>query len=321
MSASIKNVAVAGATGNAGPAVAGSLAASGFNVRVLSRNAESARSKLGGIYDVVEVQYDNLDSLQFALTGQDVVVVCGVSMYAIHETLISLLPPALESLIINSFRVPEQTNLIDAAIKAGVSRFLPADFGGDLNNPRNRAMHVNKDKVHIEEYLKARESEMSHTSIRTGPLFDFCIERGVLLNPKEHSQVLFDDGEKRFSTTTVQTAANAVAAVLKLGPRSANRAYLVQDFVATQNLLLQLAKELTPGVDWKIIPADTADMAAKAEAAFKQDPESRMGVLMQRAVGIFGKDALSEYPPTDDQELGIKMMDESQVKELLKKLM
>ena len=218
-------------------------------------------------------------------------------------------------------RITEQKNLIDAAITAGVSRFLPADFGGDLDDPRNRAMHINKDKVYIDNYLKTRESVIPHTSIRTGPLFDFCIEHGVLLNPKETSQVRFDDGEKRFSTTTVQTAANAIAASLKLGPRSANRAYLVQDFVTTQNQLLKLAQELTPGREWKIIPANTADMAAKAEAAFKEDPESRMGVLMQRAVGIFGRDAHSEYSARDDEELGIRMMTETHIKGLLEKLM
>ena len=182
-------------------------------------------------------------------------------------------------------------------------------------------MYVNRTKVYVEDYVKAREPQISHISIRTGPLFDFCVERGVLVNFKECSQTRFDDGKKRFSTTTIQTAAKAVAAVLRLGDKSANRAYLVQDFVATQNQLLRLAKELTPGKEWKVVPVDTADLAVKADEALKQDPDNRMGVTMQRAVGIFGEEAFSEFPPKDNYELGIAMMDDSQIKDVLMTLM
>ena len=82
MSSSIKNVAVAGATGNTGPTVVETLVASGFNVTALSRSTANARAVLSEDYRIVEVDYHDHDSLRSALKGHDAVVVCGVSMYA-----------------------------------------------------------------------------------------------------------------------------------------------------------------------------------------------------------------------------------------------
>ena len=64
---------------------------------------------------------------------------------------------------------------------------------------------------------------------------------------KERSITLFDSGDKRFSTTTMYTAGVAIVAVLKMGDNSKNRAFKVQDIVTTQNRLLELSKEVTPG--------------------------------------------------------------------------
>jgi hypothetical protein len=214
--------------------------------------------------------------------------------------------------------LPEQTNLVDAAIAAGVSRFLPAGFAGDLTIPLHRALNINRDKVATEEYLQKHESSISHTSIRTGPLLDFCLSRGILINMKDRSMTLFDSGDKRFSTTTIATASTAIAAALKMGDKSKNRAFKVQDIVTTQNQLLNLGKEVLPGAEWAIKPASTADMARKANEAFKADPNSRTGSILQKAVGVFGEEYTSDFGASDNAELGIRMMDETQVRELLK---
>ncbi|MCJ1397125.1 hypothetical protein MMC11_000317 [Xylographa trunciseda] len=295
MSSLIKKVAVAGATGNTGPTVIKTLSASGFEVTALTRSTAKAKSLLSFDVKIVEVDYLSHDSLVSALRGSDAIVVCGVGM------------------------LPEQINLIDAAIAAGVPRFLPADFGGDLTIPLHRALNVNRDKVATEEYLQQHESSISHTSIRTGPLLDFCLSRGVLVNIKDRSVILFDSGDKHFSTTTIATAGAAVAAALKMGDKSKNRAFKVQDIVTTQNELLRLSKEVLPGAEWTVKPASTEDMANKANEAFKLDPNSRMGSVMQKAVGVFGAEYISDFGMSDNAELGLRTMDETQVKELLRK--
>ena len=136
---------------------------------------------------------------------------------------------------------------------------------------------------------------------------------------KERSITLFDSGDKRISTTTIPTASAAVVAVLKMGDKSKNRAFKVQDIVTTQNQLLKLGKEITPGSEWTVKPASTAEMAKKANEAFKADQNSRMGAVMQKAVGVFGPEYTSDFGGADNAELGIRMMDETQLKELLKK--
>ena len=219
----------------------------------------------------------------------------------------------------HSSRLPEQINLIDASIAAGVSRFLPADFASDLTVPLHRELNINKSKVITEEYLQKHESSISHTSIRTGPLLDFCLSHGVLIHMKERSITLFDSGDKRFSTTTVPTASAAIVAVLKMGNKSKNRAFKVQDIVTTQNQLLKLGKDVTPGAEWTVKPASTTEMAKKANEAFKADPNSRLATGMQRAVGVFGPEYTSDFGVADNAELGIHMMDETQLKELLNK--
>ena len=82
MSAPIRKVAVAGATGNTGPTVIQTLHTAGFDVTALTRSAAKTKSLLGPEIKVVEVDYLSHDSLVTALRGNDAVVVCGVGMYA-----------------------------------------------------------------------------------------------------------------------------------------------------------------------------------------------------------------------------------------------
>jgi uncharacterized protein YbjT (DUF2867 family) len=86
----IKNVAVAGATGNTGPTIIKTLSASGFEVIALTRSAADAKSLLGPDVRIVEVDYLSHDSLVSALRGNDAVIVCGVGMYDWLNTLTSL---------------------------------------------------------------------------------------------------------------------------------------------------------------------------------------------------------------------------------------
>ena len=52
----------------------------------------------------------------------------------------------------------------------------------------------------------------------------------------------FDGDEKRFSTTTTETAAKAVVAVLGMGSRWENKEVWVHDAVTCQNELLGVAE-------------------------------------------------------------------------------
>ena len=99
----------------------------------------------------------------------------------------------------------------------------------------------------------------------------------------------FDDGEKRFSTTTIETASKALAAVLKMGKGAENREFWVHDIVTSQNELLRLGKEVVPDAEWAVTDASTEDMTRKMKEMAKVDPKSRMVDVIQKALAIFGK--------------------------------
>jgi hypothetical protein len=68
----------------------------------------------------------------------------------------------------------EQTKIIDAAVKAGVKRFLPSEYGSNTQNAKATALvPFFALKVTIIEHLKKQESKgLSWTAIESGPAFD-----------------------------------------------------------------------------------------------------------------------------------------------------
>lgn len=65
--------------------------------------------------------------------------------------------------------------LIDAAIKAGVKRFIPSEFGSDTTQKKVvEKLPIFSPKIEVIEYLRSRESSgLSWTAIVTGAFFDW----------------------------------------------------------------------------------------------------------------------------------------------------
>ena len=67
--------------------------------------------------------------------------------------------------------VPKQQTIIDAAVLAGVLRFLPSEFGFDLSTPFNSIQRAYKAKVAIEDYIRlkcAENDDFSYTFVSNG---------------------------------------------------------------------------------------------------------------------------------------------------------
>jgi uncharacterized protein YbjT (DUF2867 family) len=122
---------------------------SSFNTTVLSR--EGSSSTFPSSVKVIRANYDSIDNLKEAFRGQDVVI----SLVAGHA-------------------LGDQNKFIDAAITAGVKRFIPSEFGSNTTDSRTRAIvPVFAAKLGTVDYLKSKEGEISWTSFITGPFFDF----------------------------------------------------------------------------------------------------------------------------------------------------
>lgn len=121
-----------------------------YNVTVLSRQESSKTSPIPNV-KVIKTDYSE-SSLAEALKGQDAVVstVAGAALAT-------------------------QTTIIDAAVKAGVKRFLPSEFGSDCSNKKAQEicpLFVTKDDVVTHLKKKAAENpNFTWTAVLTGPFF------------------------------------------------------------------------------------------------------------------------------------------------------
>lgn len=66
-----------------------------------------------------------------------------------------------------------QQKLIDAAVDAGVKRFIPSEYGNNTADDRVRALAPLLDgkKANV-DYLKERQDRLTWTALITGPFFD-----------------------------------------------------------------------------------------------------------------------------------------------------
>ncbi|KAL0933581.1 oxidoreductase [Colletotrichum truncatum] len=298
---SIKNVALAGATGSLGSLVVKHVIASGlFNVTILKRAGSTTTYPDSADVKFVEVDYDSQESLQAALTGQDAVI--------------STLPDrAIES----------QIPLIDAAVTTGVKRFLPSMFGCDLTNPNARKIPVFVPKAKIEDYLKskAKESGLTYTFIYTGAFLDWGIQKKFLVDLSSSTPRVIDGGDLTFSTTSLSTIADAIVGVLSHPAETENRALRVHDLVTTQNKILALAREAHPTKKWDPVSVSLDQLTAAAEANIAQgifDHETVVAFLYR---GLLDPAYETTFKTTDNKLLGIKSKGEDFIVKTVKDLL
>jgi uncharacterized protein YbjT (DUF2867 family) len=192
------------------------------------------------------------DAMVKAFTGQDAVVVT---------------TPGADPSI--------QKRFIDAALEAGVKRFMPSEFGGDTMNIAHDvgidALHAKRDVIaYLESKTSASDgSAMSYTALATGNFFDWGITVGFLkISPSTHTATLLDDGTSTWPATTLAQIGRAVAAVLSRPEATRNRYLYVQSFSTSQRAIVD-ALERVQGVQYKVEKASSKEVwdAGKASLA------------------------------------------------------
>ncbi|KAK7755325.1 hypothetical protein SLS62_002551 [Diatrype stigma] len=240
------HIALAGATGNLGGPILRALLDADFSVTVLSRiGGNSARLKPHPNLAIKEVDFDSVALLTPALRGAQVVVAC------------------LATLAIGS-----QNPLIDAAVAAGVVRFIPAEFGMDSLNPLAAQLPVCAPKAATQRYLQEKSAahpDFTYTGIANGLFLDWCLEVGIILNPAKHTATLYNGGDVPFSTTLLADIARAVLGVIARQSETANRIVYVHSALVTQNRLIQYARE-KDGKEWDTVIKSTEEVRAESLA-------------------------------------------------------
>lgn len=296
--APIKNVAIAGASGNLGPSILNALLADGsFNVTVLTR--ESSTATFPETVKVIKVNYESLESLKSALQNQDALI------------------STLATLALNV-----QLLLIDAAIASGVTRFLPSEFGSDIANPRTRALPVFAGKVQVEEYLQAQAAQhpsFSYTLVRNSAFLDWGLQVGFVFQAPR--PLLSDGGCRRASLTTLATIGKAVVGVLRHLRETANRAVYVQDLAISEAEILDIAKTIRPDLHWEPQVVDTAEAEKEAWARLKDGKLDDATWIPFIRRSIWGEGYGGHFQKLDNELLGIEDKGPELVEELLRPIL
>jgi NmrA-like family len=243
-------ILVAGGTGNLGGRIVKALIARGVEVRAIVRNG-SAPEKIKALTElgvqVIEVDMSDAEALKQACQS----VSCVVSaLSGLHETI-----------------VDSQTQLLDAAIAAGVPRFIPSDFASDftkLPEGENRNFDLRKE---FHKYLD--KSSIAATSILNGAFTDILGYGTPLYNAKNYSVGYWGDSPDwkiDFSTMDNTADYTAAAALDSETPRILR----IASFQISPNELVNVGEEVKLK-EFKLVPMgslkDFSDSNKKDRAA------------------------------------------------------
>ncbi|KUL87443.1 hypothetical protein ZTR_04767 [Talaromyces verruculosus] len=260
-----KNIILVGGGGSLGSVLLKTLLSEpSFKVSVLTRQSSKARSSFPSNATVIDIDDSYpVDALVKAFQGQDAVVNA-----------------------ITSFSVADQLKFIDAAIIAGVKRYVPSEFGLDNNNKAARDLSpVFRDKGLVQDYLRSKESTgLTWTAIACGmwigwyayisslSLLFVCKSPPMLIYTPQRSlrhnflgfdyaartMTYTDDGEGYLSTTTLDSTALALNRILLSPGTTANQIVFLSDFATTQKDMVETIERLT-GEKWQRKSINTAE--------------------------------------------------------------
>lgn len=152
MSSPLKNILLIGAGGRLGPYIISALQSDPqFTISILSRHSSTSTFPPSIQVHRIADDYPEAELLE-AFKGQDAVVST-----------------------ISRFNAEQQNAIVDAAIKAGVKRFMPSNFGidSDVQKAVDVFPMLSEGKRDIVEYLRRKEgSGLTWTSFVTGVFFD-----------------------------------------------------------------------------------------------------------------------------------------------------
>lgn len=152
MSNLLSKVLIIGAGGHLGPSILSAFKTdSRFTVSILTRHSSKSSFPPDTVVHRIGDDYPEIELLK-AFEG--------------HDAVVSTIATA---------NARQQKSMIDAAIKAGVKRFIPSEFGSDTLNEKAMAIlpQYFAGKKQTVDHLKSKEKEgMTWSAFVTGPFFD-----------------------------------------------------------------------------------------------------------------------------------------------------
>lgn len=248
-----QTILVAGGTGNLGELIVKALIKRGAEVRAITRQETDPEKteklkELGA--EVIEVDMSNAEELKKACQGASCVV---SALSGLREVI-----------------VDAQTQLLDAAIAAGVPRFIPSDFAADftrLPEGENRNFDLRK-----EFHKTLDKSTMVSTSIMNGAFSYILSYNSPLFDTKNHTVAYWgNDPDWKLDFSTMENTADYTAAAAL--DSETPRVLRIASFQVSPKDLAAIGEEVK-GQQFKLVPMGSlADFAAankKDRAAYPE---------------------------------------------------
>ncbi|KAF4982114.1 hypothetical protein FZEAL_2220 [Fusarium zealandicum] len=290
---SLKKVLLVGGNGTLGTVLLDSLVSSNsFDVTVAKRASSSSKPAHADIATIPDDM--SVDGLVPVLKDYDVVI----ASFPLKD-------------------VTQHTRLAEAASKAGVKRFVPADFGScdAQSDEAKKLLRLYRDKDRVRERcveLAGQNSGFSWTALVCGHFFDYGVRDGLLhTDLKTNTATILDKGDVPASASTLRRVAEALVAALQRPDVSRNRVLYVQSFCKTQ-LEVVAALEKATGAQWT---REHVDSAAFVEREVNKYAVNQSHHAMEEIVFVLG--ALdADWRKKDDfamKELGLEDEDMDKV--------
>lgn len=240
-----------------------------------------------------EVDYASVSSLTTALQG--------------HDLVISTVSPSA---------IPLQKPAIDAAIQAGVKRFIPAEFGAMTSDPEGKKLPFHAPAVEIHEYLagKADAGEIEYTVFAVGGFLEMLFTIPLVVDFEKRAVALHDGGVHGFSVSRLSTVAKAVVASLGKAEETRNRLVRVHDKVLSQRKVYDIVRKWTPGETWTETEVDAEAAVQSLLGQLQNGFNPDLVPALFAAAFLSGKYG-SEYADVDNELLGLGLMSDEEVEE------
>ena len=188
--------------------------------------------------------------------------------------------------------VPFQKLLIDAAIAAGVRRFVPNEFNHNTLNARVRERFPPcQARAEVLQYLRDQTKKcpgFSWTGLATGCLIDEGLRGGLLgFDLCWSSATVYGSGEERFACSTLKGVAKAVVEALDMGEEAKNQYLYAARFLTCQNEILK-ALETCSGKKWTVGRADVEEALREGQVRMEKGFLDGTMVLLERSM-LFGE--------------------------------
>jgi uncharacterized protein YbjT (DUF2867 family) len=196
MSQNNEPVVLAGGTGDLGGRIAAALGRRKIGFRALVRPGTSAERRApleAAGANVVEVDYDDADSLRRACDGAPCVV---SALNGLEPVMIGM-----------------QGRLLDAAVAAGVPRFIPSDYSLDFTKTRpgdNRNMDLRRAFM-----ARIAATPIVATSVLNGAFAELLTGEAPIILRKQHKVLHWGRADQPFDFTAKDDVADYVAEVAR----------------------------------------------------------------------------------------------------------